>query len=177
MEEYSSMCHRLMIFMDENGDEKWQWMNFFMNIRNKFYFAKKWTKEIGYKKFMLVYCDQFVTWNVQVILELVFHILAWSIQTIWNLRLHQIQRHINLLIPQRVCANSNSTCPPQRGMQPSETISSTLEHFTTLNSFLFSFVLSTPWQLAQWNCINFHSTTNLHAKYLNFQYSSMCLQS
>jgi len=55
---------------------KWRWMNFFMNIRNKFCFAKNWTKETGYKKFMLVYCEQFVTWNVQIILEQIFHILA-----------------------------------------------------------------------------------------------------
>ncbi len=76
MEKYSSMCHRWMIFMDENGDEKWQWMNFFMNICNKFCCAKNWTKEIGYKKFMLVYYEQSITWNAQVILELIFHILA-----------------------------------------------------------------------------------------------------
>jgi hypothetical protein len=53
------------------------------------------------------------------------------------LRLHQIQRHINMLIPQRVCANSNGTCPPQRGMQPLgiEIISSSPRHLTTLNFF------------------------------------------
>jgi hypothetical protein len=39
-------------------------------------FAKNWTKKTGYKNFMLVYCEQFVTWNAQVILELVFLILA-----------------------------------------------------------------------------------------------------
>ncbi len=61
-------------------DEFYLWMKndngwtFFMNICNKFCFAKSWTKETRYNKFMLVYCEQFVTWNVQVILELVFHI-------------------------------------------------------------------------------------------------------
>jgi hypothetical protein len=44
-----------------------------MNIHNKFCFAKNWIKETRCKKFMLVYCEQFVTWNVQVILELIFH--------------------------------------------------------------------------------------------------------
>jgi hypothetical protein len=29
---------------------------------------------MGYNKFMLVYCENFVTWNVQIILELVLHI-------------------------------------------------------------------------------------------------------
>ncbi len=74
MEKYSTTSHGWMIFMDENVDEKWQWMNFFMNIHNKFCFVKKYTKEIGHKKFMLVYCEQFITWNAQVILELVFQI-------------------------------------------------------------------------------------------------------
>ncbi len=82
------------------------------------------------------------------------------------MRLHQIKRHINMLIPQRICANSNSTCPPQRGMQPLG-IETTPWHLTPLNSFLFSFAFSTPWQLAQWNCILFHSTTNLHTKCFN----------
>jgi hypothetical protein len=50
------------------------WMNFFMNIHNKFCFAKNYTKETRHKKFMLVYCEQFITWNAQVILELVFQI-------------------------------------------------------------------------------------------------------
>jgi len=56
-----------------------------------------------------------------------------------------------MLIPQRVCANSNNTCQPQRGMQPLgiETTSCTLGHLHTLKSFLFSFTFSTPWQLAQ----------------------------
>jgi hypothetical protein len=62
--------------MDENVDEKWQWMNFFMNIHNKFCFAKNRRNEIGYKKIMLVYYEQFVTWNVWVTLELVCHIPA-----------------------------------------------------------------------------------------------------
>jgi hypothetical protein len=62
--------------MDENVNENWQWMNFFMNIFNKFCFSKNWTKETWYKKFMLVYCEQFITWNVRVILELIFHYLA-----------------------------------------------------------------------------------------------------
>jgi hypothetical protein len=37
-------------------------------------FCEKLNKKIGYKKFTLVYCEQFVAWNVQVILELVFQI-------------------------------------------------------------------------------------------------------
>ncbi len=88
------------------------------------------------------------------------------------MKLNQIQFHINLLIHQEVCANSNTSYPPQRGMQPLgiETISCTLKHLTILNFFKFSFTLSTPWQLAQWNCILFHSTTNLHAKYFNLHY-------
>ncbi len=69
MEEYSSTCHGWMIYMDENWDEKWQWMNFPWTFATSFDLRK-----IEQKKFMLVYCDQFVTWNVQVILELVFHI-------------------------------------------------------------------------------------------------------
>ncbi len=49
-------------------------------------------------------------------------------------------------------------------MQPLgiETISGTPGHLTILNSFLFSFTLLTPWQIAQKICILFHSTTNLH---------------
>jgi hypothetical protein len=62
-------------------------------------------------------------------------------------------------------------------MQPLgiETISDTLGHLTTSNFILFSFIFSTPCQLAQLNCILFHSTTNLHAKYLNLHYSTACL--
>jgi hypothetical protein len=29
-----------MIFINENVDEKLQWMNFFINVGNKFFFAK-----------------------------------------------------------------------------------------------------------------------------------------
>ncbi len=65
MEEYFFTCHGWMIFMDKNGDEKWQWMNFSMNICNKFCFEKNWTKEIGYKKFMLVYCEQSITNHIK----------------------------------------------------------------------------------------------------------------
>ncbi len=77
-----------------------------------------------------------------------------------------------MLTHQEVCANSNTTCPPQRGMWQLriEIISSTPKHLSILNSFIFSFVLLTPLQLVQWNCILFHSTTNLHAKYLNLHY-------
>jgi hypothetical protein len=141
-----SMCHKWMIFMDENVDKKWQMMNFFMNIHNKFCFAKKWRKKIRYKKFMLVYCEQFITWNVQVILELLFHIPALQHLNHIKFKLHQIQWHINLLTHQEVCANSNSTFPPQRGIWPLgiETISGTPWHLTILNYFLFSFALSTP---------------------------------
>ncbi len=88
------------------------------------------------------------------------------------MRLNQIQWHINLLTHQEVCANWNTTCPPQRGMWPLgiETILSTPWHLTILNSFLFSFILSSPWQLAQWNCMPFPFITNLHAKCLNLHY-------
>jgi hypothetical protein len=47
-----------------------------MNICNKFFFAKNQTKEIRYKKFMLVYYEKFIMRNVQITLELVFHIPA-----------------------------------------------------------------------------------------------------
>jgi hypothetical protein len=154
-----------------NVDKKWQMMNFFMNIHNKFCFAKKWRKEIRYKKFMLVYCEQFITWNVQVILELLFHILALQHPNHIKFKLHQIQWHINLLTHQEVCANSNSTFPPQRGIWPLgiETISRTPWHLTILNYFLFSFVLSTPWQFEQRNCILFFFT-NLYVRYFNLHY-------
>jgi hypothetical protein len=83
------------------------------------------------------------------------------------LKLNQIQWHINMLTHQEICANSNTTCPPQRSMQQIgiETILGTPRQLTILNYFLFSFTLTTPWQLAQWDCILFHSTTYLHAKY------------
>jgi len=37
-------------------------------------FCKKLNKKTRYKKFMSVYCEQSITWNAQVILELIFHI-------------------------------------------------------------------------------------------------------
>ncbi len=88
------------------------------------------------------------------------------------MRLHQIQWHINLLTHQEVCANSNTTYPPQKTMWPLEieTISGTPWHLAIKISFLFSFTLSTPWWLEQWNCILFLSTTNLYVEYLNLHY-------
>jgi hypothetical protein len=40
VEEYFVMCSWMIDFLDENGDEKLQWMNFFMNIGNKLFFVK-----------------------------------------------------------------------------------------------------------------------------------------
>jgi len=63
-----------MIFMDENVDDKWKWMNFFMNIGKKFFLAKIKQKKQDWKKFMLVYLEKIVTWNVEIIFQLILHI-------------------------------------------------------------------------------------------------------
>jgi hypothetical protein len=49
-----------------NLDDKWKWMNFFMNIGNKFVFVKNYTKETRWKKIMLVCFEKLNTWNVEV---------------------------------------------------------------------------------------------------------------
>jgi hypothetical protein len=85
-------------------------------------FVKIWTKETRWKFFMLVYFENFDTWNVQITLQTVLHIsLIWNIfklyntQTIYNVKLNPNQWHINLLIHQKVCANPNTTyLPPKR---------------------------------------------------------------
>ncbi len=146
-------CH--VLWMDDTYKWKCGWK---MKMDELFHEHSQQDKfQTKYKIFMFVYCEQFITWNVQVIVELVFQIpflpsifQLCSIPTIWNLRLNQIWWHINLLTHQKVCVNSNTTYPPQRSMQPLgiETISSTLGRLIILNFFKFSFVLSTPWQLA-----------------------------
>jgi hypothetical protein len=50
-------------------------------------FVKIWTKETGWKKIMLVYLEEFDTWNVQIPFEIVFHIsLIWSIFKLYNIQ-------------------------------------------------------------------------------------------
>jgi hypothetical protein len=45
--------------MDDNVDGKLQWVNFFMNVGNKFFFVKA-KKETRWKKFSLVYLEKIV---------------------------------------------------------------------------------------------------------------------
>ncbi len=59
--------------MDENVDDKWKWMKFFMNIGN-FFFDEKSNKKIGWKKIMLIYFEKFNPWNVEVTFEGIFYI-------------------------------------------------------------------------------------------------------
>jgi hypothetical protein len=121
------------------------WMIFFMNIHNKFCFAKKLHKKV-YKNLMLVYYEQFIAWNAQVILEPMFQIpllpsifQLCSIQTIYILRLNQIWWHINLLTHQEICPNSNTTYPPQKGMWPLR-IETNIKHPMTPYHFKLFFI-------------------------------------
>jgi hypothetical protein len=75
------------------------WKNIFPRVMDEWYYGWKWglkmtmdeifhehaqqvlfcknlNKKTRYKKFMLVYCEQSITWNVQFILEQIFHIAA-----------------------------------------------------------------------------------------------------
>jgi hypothetical protein len=72
MEEYLPHVHRKMIFIYESMDDKWKWTNFFMNVGNIFSVAKNWTKEKGWKFFMLVYFENFDTWNAEIIFQSYF---------------------------------------------------------------------------------------------------------
>jgi hypothetical protein len=66
------------------------------------------------------------------------YILALQHPNHIKFEINQIQWHINLLTHHEVCANSNTTCPPQRGMQQLriELISSTLGHLTILYIYI-----------------------------------------
>jgi hypothetical protein len=57
--------------MGIKNDNAW---TFSWTFATSFVLLKTKQKKQGYKKFILVYCGKFVTWNAQVILELVFHI-------------------------------------------------------------------------------------------------------
>jgi len=74
---------------------------------------------------------------------------------------------------------------PPRGMCQFKHYMSTTKKYVTIRNwnnirhpktpycfknFKFPFILSNPWPLAQWNCILFHSTSNLHAKHLNLHH-------
>ncbi len=58
-----------------------KWMNFQMNIGNKIV-VKIWTKETRWRNFMLGYLETYNTWNVDAMLQVIFHIsLKWSFAT------------------------------------------------------------------------------------------------
>jgi hypothetical protein len=76
------------------------------------------------------------------------YIMFCNIQTIEIFKLNQIQSHINLLIHQEVCVNSNTTCSPQRGMHP----------------FGIETIWDSPWHITIWSffIIFIHSFNPLH---------------
>jgi hypothetical protein len=52
-----------------------------MNIGNKIV-VKIWTKETRWRNFMLGYLETYNTWNVDAMLQVIFHIsLKWSFAT------------------------------------------------------------------------------------------------
>jgi hypothetical protein len=65
--------HGWMIFMDENVDDKWKWMKFFMNVGNIVFWWKIEQKN-RMEKTMLVYFEKFNPWNVEVTFEGILYI-------------------------------------------------------------------------------------------------------
>ncbi len=80
-----------MIFINENVNNKLQWMNFFINIGNKFFFAKIEKKKRN--RMEEIYVGLFrknrdMKWNVEVILQVRLHVsLLLNIFQLYNIKI------------------------------------------------------------------------------------------
>jgi hypothetical protein len=76
--------HGWTIFMDENVDEKID--GIFYECCQHTIFCKKLNKETRWKKFMFIYFENFVIWNVEIIFQLILYIsLIWNIFQLYNI--------------------------------------------------------------------------------------------
>ncbi len=130
--------HGWIIFMDENVCDNENGWTFSWTLATSVFWQKlNKRNNIGrnYVGLFIKNCHM-KCWNHISTSTSYFHntkyIMFCNIQTIENFKFNQIQSHINLLIHQELCVNSNTTCSPQRGMRPFgiETIWSSPWHIT-----------------------------------------------